>query len=322
MKKFLSLLLSAALLLALLGACTAGGPESTVNSPDPTAGPSASVPPTDAVQEPSLGLPSEEPTPEPGDEPTPEPTSEPTPEPTPESTPDPMPEPTKEPASTHHPEESHHVEPSHHPEPTPHPEESHHVEPSHHPEPTPTPTTEPGDDPEPSESTTPGIPGGVVIPGFGGWGGGNTDPDPQPSVDVDVPEDPSNVDFDTFFNTLSGKYGFPDSVSDVGIETADIFYPGLADLDLLQFGYYIPAMTGNENVVEIVLLQVKNPADGYKAVKILQDRIDNMRNGGAVYPQDVKAWNNSAEVVSSGGCVMLVVNSNYKDIITDFKALF
>ena len=65
MKKFLALSLSAALLLALLCACTAGEPENTANSSDPTAGASASVSPTDSStdnpQEPSLTLPSDDP---------------------------------------------------------------------------------------------------------------------------------------------------------------------------------------------------------------------------------------------------------------------
>ena len=314
MKKSLSLFLSAALLLALLGACTAGEPENTVNSADPTAGPSASVSPTDAVQEPSLGLsgtePGDEPTTEPGDEPTTEPGDEPTTEPGGEPTAEPGNEPTTEPGDKPT------TEPGN--EPTTEPGD----EPSN--DPGDEPSDDPGDDPEPSESTTPGIPGGGVnVPGWGGWGGGNTDPDPQPSVDVDVPDDPSNVDFEAFLSTISSKYGFPERLSEWDIELVDVYYPGLADLDLIQLDYYIPNSTGGANVTEILLLQVKTTDDGYKAVKILQDRIDSQRSPGAMlYPQDREAWTNSAEVVSSGGCVMLVVNSNYKDIIADFKALF
>ena len=181
------------------------------------------------------------------------------------------------------------------------------------------PGDEPDDDPEPSESTpSVVVPPILVGPGFGG---GGSESDPQPSVEVNVPEELVEKDFDAFFSTIAVRYGFPEMVN-AGIDVANVYYPGLADLDLVQFCYRIPAFSGGTNVTEIVLVQVKNNDDGYKAVKILQDRIDSMRNGGAIYPQDREAWTNSAQVAANGSCILLVVNSNYKEIIDFFNSAF
>ena len=109
MKRIPALFLSAALLLALLGACTGSNDPITTVIPSDSAGESATVPPADTTQEPSLDLPSEEPSEEISAEPSEAPSQTPT---------------TQAPATqapTHHPEESHHVEPTHHPDPTPSP---------------------------------------------------------------------------------------------------------------------------------------------------------------------------------------------------------
>ena len=126
MKRILALSLSAALLLAMLCACTSADPGTTVIPPD-LSGESASVPPTST--------------------PSPEPSEQPSAEPTEEATDGPTAEPPSTDNPTHHPEESHNADPTHHPE------ESHHAEPTHHPEPTRTP--EPTSPPTPEPSAEP-----------------------------------------------------------------------------------------------------------------------------------------------------------------------
>lgn len=104
MKRALALSLSAALLLALLGACGSADDPATTVIP-PSDGEFASVPPADTTQEPSLGLPTDGPTEEVSAEPSAEPPS--------------TDNPTHHPDETHHPEPTHHPEESHHPEPSP-----------------------------------------------------------------------------------------------------------------------------------------------------------------------------------------------------------
>lgn len=250
MKRILALSLSAALLLALLGACTGADSETTV-IPSDSAGESATVPPTDNTQEPSLALPSEEPSAEPSDEPSDEPSQEPSQDP---ATQPPTPSPT--------------------------------------PTPTPTPT------PKPTPSPTP-------------------EPTPTPT-----PEAPS-IDLDRFFNTLSGKYGFPESMMHLDIDVANNFYPGLANLDLVQCHYYIPATTGGSNVTEIVLIQAADASNASAAAAILQDRINRQTGPGSMlYPQDRVAWTDYSHIKTKGNYVMLVVNQNFNAIVSDFNALF
>ena len=133
MKRILALSLSAALLLALLGACTGGDPETTVIPPE-SGGESATVPPEDTPS----------PSPEPSDEPSNGPGFGGVVVPGFGESADP----------SHHPEESHHADPTHHPE------ESHHVDPTHHPEPTSKPTAEPTSKPtaEPTAEPTATLP--------------------------------------------------------------------------------------------------------------------------------------------------------------------
>lgn len=112
MKRIFALMLCAVLILALLPACSSPEADTTLVPSDPAGQPSAAQT-ADPTQEPSLALPSEEPTAEPSlsaepteepslsveptAEPTPSPTAKPTPAPTAEPTPAPTPEPTPEP---------------------------------------------------------------------------------------------------------------------------------------------------------------------------------------------------------------------------------
>lgn len=222
----------------------------------------------------------------PASPPSPEPSAQPSAEPTQEVSA----EPQVTDGPTHHPQETHHPEPTHHPE------ETHHGAATFAPTPAPTPT------PEPTPAPTP-----VPTP----------EPTPTPAPEV------STADFEGFFNTISGKYGFPENMEHLGIDIADSFYPGLADLDLDQCAFYIPATTGGANVTELVLIQAANPSDASAAAAILQARIDRQLGPGSMlYPQDRVAWTDHSRVRINGSFVMLVVNQNCDAIVSDFDALF
>lgn len=133
MKRLTPLILSAFLVLSLLSACGSPGAQTTVVPPDPTEEATATQP-ADATHEPSLALPSEEPTAQPSEEPTVQPTTEPT------KTPATQPPATKAPAAT--------------PAPTPKPT----------PKPTPAPTPKPTPVPTPEPTPTP--PAGVDLASF------------------------------------------------------------------------------------------------------------------------------------------------------------
>lgn len=116
MKRLIPLMLALAMGLSLLSGCSDGNVDNTVIPSDP-AEETASVPPAEDTEVPSLSLPSEKPSEEPSEEPTaepteapatntpeakptPAPTPKPTPKPTPAPTPKPTPEPTPEPPAS------------------------------------------------------------------------------------------------------------------------------------------------------------------------------------------------------------------------------
>lgn len=222
----------------------------------------------------------------PSEEPSEEVSAEPSAEPSQEPTQAPATQAPATQAPTARPTPSHHPEETHHVEPTHHPEETHHVDPTHHPEET-----------HHVETT----------------------PEPTPTSAPEV----SGVDFERFFNTLAGRYGFPENMMQLGIDVANNFYPGLAGLDLDQCAYYIPATTGGANVTELVLIQAANPSDAAAAAAILQARIDRQLGPGSMlYPQDRVAWTDHSRVTTNGSFAMLVVNQNCDAIVADFNALF
>ena len=212
MKRILARFLSAALLLALLCACSAGDPETTV-IPSDSAGESASVPPADDTQEPSLALPSEEPTEEPSDEPSDEPSQEPSQAPATQApaTRPPAPQP---PAPTHHPENTHHPEETHHPDPSP---------------------------------TVPG--GGVIMPGPGG---GTQEPseDPNGFTEPTGPS-ASDVNLSSFCNSVIGSYTFP-AMTALSTDWIAESYPGLASIPAVQRVVYVVSASSDAAEIVLV----------------------------------------------------------------------
>ena len=308
MKRILALSLSAALLLALLGGCTGDNPENTNNSPNPTTGASAAVSPADTTQEPSLSLPSEEPTAEPTKDS--EPTAEPTKNPEPTAEPTKTPEPTAEPTKT--------------PEPTP--------EPTKAPEPTPEPTKnpEPSKDPDPTPSASapgiPGFPGGVVIPGLPGGGGGNPDPSPspsQPSGDIHEPTNPDKADKNVraFAESLINgeKYEFP-GMDDIETEWIEVLYHGLASIPAEQRVACSPGF--GFTTAEIVLVEVTNKSDLAKVKTCLEARKQDILIQQANYLQVVDIWTFNFDIVEYENYIMMVAHKDCDAIVSDFYAYF
>ena len=175
------------------------------------------------------------------------------------------------------------------------------------------PSAEPSDEPSDEPSQEPSQDPATQPP--------TPSPTPEPTP-TPTPEAPS-IDLDRFFNTLSGKYGFPESMMHLDIDVANNFYPGLANLDLVQCHYYIPMTTGGSNVTEIVLIQAADASNASAAAAILQDRINRQTGPGSMlYPQDRVAWTDYSHIKTNGNYVMLVVNQNFNAIVSDFNALF
>ena len=335
MKKFLALSLTAALLLAMLGACTAADPVNT-NSPDPTAGASAAVSPTDSTQEPSLSLPSEEPTaappvtdPPPTDPPVTDPPATDPPATNPPATNPPVTNPpATNPPATNPPATNPPVTnpPATNPPATNPPATN---PPATNPPATNPPATNPpesdppeSDSPEPERTPPPFFPGGVG--GIGGLGGGGTtNPGQGSDSEILEPTNPtaSDVNLRDFFNDLidGESYAFPSMEEAPTSEWISSYIPGLVSIPSVQRLVFIPMATSNG--VEIVLVQVTNSSDVAAVRSALQAHID-YKASNFDYPQVMEAWQRYARIASNGNYVMLIVHEQHDAIIADFNALF
>ena len=304
MKKFLALFLTAALLLAMLAACTGDNPQDT-NSPDPTAGASATVSPTDNTQEPSVGLPTEEPTAEPSQDQTPE-----TQAPATEA-------PATQPPSTNPPATN---PPATNPPAT--------QPPATNPPATNPPATdppEPSDDPEPSQSTTPGFPGGVVIPGFGGGlgglGGGTTEPTPEETPVAPNGRTDSDKDLEAFYQSLLDGDDALLSGMDVNPLPDDYMTAhayGWISTPCVQRTAYMSMASTLPNV--IALIQVNNASEVLAVKAILNSWIETEASDPFGY--NPIQWQQYAYVVSEGNYVMMIVSRNYEAVVDAFHAFF
>lgn len=129
----------------------------------------------------------------------------------------------------------------------------------------------------------------------------------------------SEQDLTAFYTDISGGENFP-AMMEVTGEMLDATYAGLNDLAPKQSKIYMAMISAV--AAEVALVEVSS-ADQVQTVKdIFQARIDYQIEQGAFYPASVEAWQNSAQIVTNGNCVMLLcLTEGAADIVTAFQAL-
>lgn len=134
---------------------------------------------------------------------------------------------------------------------------------------------------------------------------------------------PTTVDLATFGEKYVTDQAMPpmlDTQTDMGKQILDMNYAGLSEMDLEQCLPYVSMMSINNS--EMVLVQTKNADDVSKVKEIFQARIDNMLNGGTLYPETIEIWQNNAQIVENGNYVALVVSTDKDAIVEAFNGLF
>lgn len=111
---------------------------------------------------------------------------------------------------------------------------------------------------------------------------------------------------------------------DMGEMMADMlnnYYPGLADLDLMQMKIYMSMISFSSG--ELALVEAKTGDDAAKVQEIFQKRVtDKTTEGPNNYPEEVEMWQRSSKIVTNGNNVMLVCAEDCDAIVNEFNALF
>lgn len=133
-------------------------------------------------------------------------------------------------------------------------------------------------------------------------------------------QEPQSVDLTAFYDGLSEKYQWGDSMIDLTDDLLDSYYAGLRDIPTKQRVAKMPMMTSV--VSEIVLVECETEEDAAAAAEIFQKRIDDQAAGGAWYPDSMEAWGRG-QVYTEGTYVAMVASAEYQDEIGEaFTALF
>lgn len=129
------------------------------------------------------------------------------------------------------------------------------------------------------------------------------------------------VDLTAFYAELEKEYGWDDGyMEDIEGEMLESYYPGLSDITTKQFVGKMPLMSAVVN--EMVFLQCETEEDASEAVALLQERVDSQAEGGAWYPESMKAWGNGA-VIQQGTYVAMIAVGEYQEAVEEaFNALF
>lgn len=147
-------------------------------------------------------------------------------------------------------------------------------------------------------------------------------PTPEPTrppvqTPAPTPTPDATPDLQAFFDAMDAAYSL--GVSDMDAETLDAFYPGLTAIAAKQ--RLAKTAMISAAVSEIVLIECENPDDAETVKAIFAARKQAQADGGAWYPASMEQWS-SAQIVSSGACVMLVAHGHAADIAQSFSALF
>lgn len=88
------------------------------------------------------------------------------------------------------------------------------------------------------------------------------------------------------------------------INYLNIFYPGLADIELKQLYAGVAPVTNAP--FEIILVEVADEADVNTVREIFHGRVDR-ESGDTTYPENAEAWINNCRITSRGCYVFLAV---------------
>ena len=99
------------------------------------------------------------------------------------------------------------------------------------------------------------------------------------------------------------------------INYLNIFYPGLADIELKQLYAGVAPVTNAP--FEIILVEVANEADVQTVLDIFQARVDRECDD-STYPENAEAWMNKCRITSRGNYVFLAVLMGSAEIPAQF----
>ena len=108
-------------------------------------------------------------------------------------------------------------------------------------------------------------------------------------------------------------------------EALDVNYPGLSEISTRVCQVTTAAISAA--VGELALVEVENSEDVPKVEEIFQTRIDYQvgdgeNPGAAYYPATIENWEQTAQIVTQGNCVLLAAGDRAGDIVESFNALF
>ena len=138
-------------------------------------------------------------------------------------------------------------------------------------------------------------------------------------------EDPSKVtaeplDLETLYNQgmeVLAQMGdeAPILFPETNIDYLNMFYPGLADIELKQLYAGVAPVTNAP--FEIILVEVANEADVATVMEIMQARVDRECDD-STYPENAEAWMNNCRITSRGNYVFLAVLMGSAEIPAQF----
>ena len=102
---------------------------------------------------------------------------------------------------------------------------------------------------------------------------------------------------------------------ETNIDYLNMFYPGLADIELKQLYAGVAPVTNAP--FEIILVEVADEADVPTVLEIYQGRVDK-ESGDSTYPENAEAWINNCKITSRGPYVFLAVLMDPCEIPAEF----
>ena len=108
-------------------------------------------------------------------------------------------------------------------------------------------------------------------------------------------------------------------------EALDAYYPGLSEISTKVCQISTAAISSA--VGELALVEVEDSGDASAVEEIFQARIDYQvgdenNPGGAFYPATIESWDQTAQIVTQGNCVLLAAGNCAGEIVESFNALF